>query len=380
MKKSNIPFQICTSCVMDTTDSKIQFDSNGVCDYCNNFKKNISPSIKNLKKNFNPSKLRNQIKSLSKNKSYDCLIGISGGVDSCFLVDFVVKKLELRPALLHVDTGWNSKESTTNIEKIVDNLNLDLFTQVINWDEMRDLQLSFIKAQIANLDIPQDHAIFGSIYKFAIKNKIFSVVNGGNYSTECIREPLEWAYHASDLKLIKNIHEKYGSIEISSFPFCDIFQYRIFYRFFYGLKIFQPLNYFEYNKKQAIKTLKESYNFLEYSQKHFESRFTRFFEGYWLIKKFGFDKRKAHFSSLILTEQMERDEALKQLSNPPLTEDQIRTEFDFVCRKLNISSNKLNYLLEDKNCSFADYKNNYFLIQMFVKLSRYLKLENRLIR
>lgn len=380
MKTDNNKYDVCKTCVMDTSDSKIKFDRNGECDYCKNFKKNIKKKFEN----FNVSKkkifeIAENIKKNSKNK-YDCLIGISGGVDSSYLAYFVKKELKLNPLVLHVDTGWNSLESTNNIEKIIDSLDLDLETNVIPWKEMRDLQLSFFKAQHPNLDIPQDHAIFGSLYKYAIKNNVKYILTGGNFSTECIREPLEWAYHASDVRHIKDVHNKFGEVRLDNFPLCDIFTYKIYYRFFKGLKVIQPLNFIEYNKEKSMELLKNKYGWIKYDHKHYESRFTKFYEGYWLLKKFGYDKRKAHFSSLILTGQMTRDEALNKLSKAPFGQKEIDKEFSFVCKKLDISEDELKNIMNANNKSFKNYKSSYYIIQFFVKLLRFLGMENRLIR
>ena len=376
----NSQIKICNRCVMDSTDKKITFNRYGLCDYCQNFDNRIKNKIKNHNKpSIKLSKLSDKIKSKNKSK-YDCLIGISGGVDSSFLAHYIKTELKLNPLVLHVDTGWNSVNSVNNIEKIVDGLELDLITIVIPWREMRDLQLSFFQAQHPNLDIPQDHAIFASLYNYAAKNKIKYIFTGGNFSTECIREPLEWAYHASDLKHIKEIHRKFGKEKLEKFPFCDIFKYKIFYRYFKGIKVIQPLNQIEFNKEKSIELLQNEYGWIKYENKHYESRFTKFYEGFWLLKKFGFDKRKAHLSSLILTNQIKREEALKILSIDPINETDAKNEFNFVCSKLEISENDLNNIMKSKNKTFSDYKSNYHLIQFFVKICRFLKIENRLIR
>ena len=371
--------KICKKCVMDSTDSGITFNSDGICDYCENFEKNIKKQLNNH--NFLKANLNSIVKTIkSKKQKYDCLIGISGGADSCYLAHYAKKELNLNPLLIHVDTGWNSKASTNNVEKIVDGLNVDLYTVVIPWIEMRDLQLSFFKAQHSNLDIPQDHAIFSSIYNYAFKHNIKFILTGGNLSTECIREPLEWAYHASDLRHIKNIHKLFGKEDLKNFPTCDIFRYKIYYRFFKGIKVIQPLNYVEYNKQKSIKILENNYGWIKYDQKHYESRFTKFFEGYWQLKKFGFDKRKAHLSSLILTNQISREQALLKLKQKPIDEEEARNEFNFVCKKLDISEGELKDIMNGENKSFKDYKSSYFLIQFCVKLMRFLKIESRIIR
>lgn len=375
-------FQICKSCIMDTSDPKISFDKNGICDHCENFYKNIKNTI-NIDQKKKIEDLEKKIININKStnkENYNCLVGLSGGVDSSYLVHLVVKKLKLKPMVVHVDTGWNSKESVNNIEKIIDKLELDLHTEVINWREMRDLQVAFIKSGQASIEIPQDHAIWASIHKIAIKNNIKYLITGGNLSTECIREPLEWAYHASDVKHIKDIHNKFGNIKLKTFPLCNIFTYRIYYRFFKNLKNIQVLNYFNYKKEDAISILEKEYGWKNYSHKHYESRFTKFWQGYWLRKKFGYDVRKVHFSSLILTGQLTREEALNKLKGEAFDEKEIFNELNYIKTKLGFSDEEFQNYIDAPKKSFKDYNSFYKIIQFLVNLSRFLKLETRLIR
>ena len=225
-------YRICVNCVMDTTAPKIIFDEDGVCEYCNNYKNNIYPNWHPNaygKELFTP--ILEKIKKEGKTQSHDCLIGVSGGADSSYLVHLAKKKLGLKPLVFHVDAGWNSQISVNNIARIIDGLGLDLYTEVIDWNEMRDLQLAFFKAQVPHLDAPQDHAFFASLYNFAVKNKIKYILTGGNHSTECIREPLDWIYHASDLRQLKDIHKKYGSIPLKTYSTSDIFKHKIYFHF-----------------------------------------------------------------------------------------------------------------------------------------------------
>ena len=373
-------FKICSKTVMDTTDPNITFNKFGESNYYTNFVKNIKPIWKNDGSNFYKlEKIVSKIKKDMKNNDFDCIIGISGGVDSSYLTYFAKEILNLRPLIYHVDAGWNSQLAVSNIEKIIDKLNLDLHTDVIYWPEMRDLQLSFFKAQVPHLDTPQDHAFFSSMYNYASKYKIKYILNGGNYSTECIREPLEWHYHASDLKQIKDIHSKFGKTKLSKFPTADIFKYKIYYRFFKGIKVLQPLNYIEYKKKSATELLESKFDWKQYSHKHYESRFTKFYEGYWLLNKFGYDKRKAHYSSLILTDQMSRSDALKKIENAPYSEE-IDDDFEYVANKLDISVNELKAIMNEQNKSFKDYKSNYVMINFFTKLLRLTGFEKRIIQ
>lgn len=374
-------FKICSNCVMDSSDPNITFDEEGVCNHCRNFKTNIRPLLNNLRdRKFFLDREIDKLKTQNKNNEFDCIIGLSGGVDSSYMLHLAVKEYNLRPLVFHVDAGWNSLVAVSNIEKIVDKLNLTLNTSVIYWPEMRDLQLSFFKAQVPHLDTPQDHAFFASTYNYATKYKINTILNGGNFSTEGVREPLEWHYHASDLYHLKQIHSKFGKLKLKNFPLCGIFKYKIYYRFFKNLKVLQPLNYIHYNKEEAINVLKKEYNWEAYSHKHYESRFTKFYEGYWLLKKFKYDKRKAHYSSLILSNQMTRDEAIARIKTDPLNNDQLKQEFQFVANKLNISVEELNELFNGKNKSFRDYKSHYFIINFFTKILQFLRLERRVIQ
>ncbi len=371
--------QICTKTVMDTTDPNIKFNKSGESHYYTNFIKNIIPIWKNDNSKFYQlEKIADKIKKDSKKNEFDCIIGISGGVDSSYLVYLAKEILGLRPLVYHVDAGWNSQLAVSNIEKIIDKLNLDLHTDVIYWPEMKDLQLSFFKAQVPHLDTPQDHAFFSSMYNYASKYKVKYILNGGNFSTECVREPLEWHYHASDLKQLKDIHSKFGNLKLDKFPTADIFKYKFYYRFVKSIKVIQPLNLVKYIKSEAIDLLQRKFDWKEYSHKHYESRFTKFYEGYWLLNKFGYDKRKAHYSSLILTNQMTREDALKQISVAPYTEE-IEDDFEYVANKLEISVMELKNLMNGENKSFRDYNSNYLLINFFTKLVRLAGIEKRII-
>ena len=360
----------CSRCVMDTTDPKIVFDRSGVCGYCHFYDDVVAPFLQEISSNKKP--LFDRIEKLKKERAhlqYDCLLGISGGLDSSYLAVLVKEELGLRPLLFNVETGWSSKESTNNIVRIAESLDLDLYTEVINWSEMADLQRSFLKSGVPHLDVPQDHAIASATYKYAISNGYTAIINGGNMSTEWLREPLEWAYHASDVRHILDIQKTYGTIPLKDFPLCDILDYQIKYRFVNGMRIIRPLDYFEYDKQKISDMLSSRFGWMPYTHKHFESRFTRFFEGYFLIERYGYDKRKAHFSSLILSGQMTRQEALEQLYKFPLDSDQIREETDYICRKLDISPTVMNsYLLSPKK-SYRDFSNKKLLIDFMIKIS-----------
>ncbi len=372
---------ICTNCIMDTSDPNITFDERGWCDYCNNYHKNIVPTwhpdetgIKILQP------LIDKIKRDGKEKPHDCLIGLSGGVDSSYVAYLAKEKFGLRPMLFHVDAGWNSQEAVNNIEKLVDGLGLDLYTEVINWEEMKDLQLAFFKAQVPHIDTPQDHAFFAGLYNYAAKHKHKYILTGANYSTECVREPLEWHYHASDLRQIKDIHKKFGTHPLKSFPLADIFKYKIYYRHVKRVRVVKPLNYVPFIKEEAMQFLVDRFGWQKYAHKHYESRFTRFYEGYWLPNKFGYQKHRAHFSSLILTGQITRAEALDRISKPAYDEKTIMQDFEYIAKKLDLTVEELKTLMNGENKTYRDYKNNMGLLTFGTKVLRMLGIQKSIIR
>jgi len=381
LKPSHVKYQICTNCIMDTTDSSIIFDEKGICDYCLNYYENILP-------NWHPNEqgekelapVIEKIKKEGKNKDHDCIIGMSGGVDSSYVTYIAKEKFGLRPLVFHVDAGWNSQQAVNNIEKLVDGLGLDLHTEVINWEEMKDLQLAFFKAQVPHIDTPQDHAFFAGLYNFAAKQGVKYILTGANYSTECVREPLEWHYHASDLVQLKDIHKKFGKHPLKTFPLADIFTYKLYYRYIKGVKVVKPLNYVPYIKEQAMQELIDKFGWQKYAHKHYESRFTRFYEGYWLPTKFGYDKRRAHFSSLILTKQMTRDEALTKIAEKAYDEQTISQDFEYIANKLGITVNELGDIMNGPNKTYRDYKSRMPMITLATKVLRKLGIQKVIIR
>jgi N-acetyl sugar amidotransferase len=375
------PYQICTNCIMDTSDSDIAFDARGRCDYCNNYEENILP---NWHADEHGHELLEQqidkIKKHGKGRDHDCLIGVSGGVDSSYATYVAKEKYGLRPLLFHVDAGWNSQQAVNNVERLVDGLQVDLHTEVIDWFAMQDLQLAFFKAQVAHIDTPQDHAFFAGLYNFAAKFGFKYILTGANYSTECVREPLEWHYHASDLRQLKDIHDKFGTRSISTFPTADIFKYKLYLRFVKGVRIVKILDYVPYVKKDAIKLLADRLGWQSYANKHSESRFTRFCEGYWLPTKFGYDKRRAHFSSLILTNQLSRDDALAAITVPAYDAATVADEFEYIATKLDLTVSELQALHDGPNKSYRDYKNNKRLIELGTMAMRAVGVQRAIIR
>lgn len=369
-------YQICTNCVMDTTDSMIVFDERGVCDHCNTFYKNILPNWHTDDKGWQElQKLVKKIKKEGAGKDFDCIMGMSGGIDSSYLTYIAKEKLGLRPLVFHVDAGWNSQTAVNNIEKLVDKLGLDLYTEVIDWEEMRDLQLAFFKAGVPHIDVPQDHAFFATMYNFAAKHKIKYIMTGANYSTECVKNPLEWIYFGTDTIQIKDIHNRFGQRPLVNFPLSNILRHKLYLRYFKGITVVKPLDYVPYIKEEAMQFLVDKFGWQKYPQKHFESRFTKFYEGYWLPKKFGYDTRKVQFSSLILTKQMTRAEALEKLSKPPYDEKTIAQDFEYVATKLGISVSELQGYMDAPNKTYKDYKSQQNIFLMGAKVLKFLGIE-----
>tara|TARA_B110000003_G_scaffold84295_1_gene86314 strand:+ start:27668 stop:28813 length:1146 start_codon:yes stop_codon:yes gene_type:complete len=375
-------YQICNKTIMDTTDPTITFNEKGESDYYTNYIKIIKPNWHTDKKGHAELiKTAAKIKKDGKNRDFDCIIGLSGGLDSSYVAYVAKEIMNLRPLIYHVDAGWNTDKAVGNIEKLVNGLGLDLYTDVINWEEMKDLQLAFLKSQIADQDLPQDYAFFSSLYKFARKNNIKYVLTGSNFSTECCREPEEWGgFPGIDTTLVKDIHSKFGKRPLKTFPLVDILKYKIFYKYFLGMQVFKPLNLVPFIKSDAESFLQKKYGWEPFQHKHHESRFTRFYEDFWLPKKFGYQKRRAHFSSLILTGQMTREDALERVSKPELSEEFLNKEFEYIADKLDLTKDELQVIFKGKNKTFRDYKTKIKLIMFGSKVMQKLGLEKRLFR
>ena len=374
-------YKICTNCVMDTSDSRIKFDENGVCDHCNDFQINVKPNwypneegLKRLESTVS------KIKEDGKDRDFDCLLGMSGGVDSSYLLHLAVKELGLRPLVFHVDGGWNSELAVNNIQVMIDKLGLDLYTEVINWEEMKDFQLAYFKSGVPHIDIPQDHAFIATLYNFADKHNIKYILNGGNISTECVRNPMEWLYYGTDMAQINDIRRKFGTVKMESYPFSPILRHKFYLKYIRKIQVVKPLDNLNYIKEDALKLLAEEYGWTPYPQKHFESRFTKFFEGFWLSERFGFDTRRVQFSSLILTGQLSRQEALEKLKKPAYNIETIKDEFNYIAKKLGITSSKLKEYLKMPKKFYWDYKNQERIFNLGAKLLQKLGLEKAIKR
>lgn len=374
---------ICSRCIMDTSDPNITFDDQGVCDYCKNFEVNISPAWNPTEGNHSAlAAMADRIRHDGIGKDFDCIIGLSGGLDSSYVAYVAKVKMGLRPLLFHVDAGWNTDQAVGNIEKLVDGLDLDLYTEVVNWDAVKRMQVAFLRAGIPDQDLVQDAAFFSGLYKFARKYGIKHIITGSNFSTECCREPEEWGgYLGIDKTLFGDIWAKCGDGRPNDeFPLVDILVYKLLYQKVMGMTVHHPLNLVPYGKKDAEDELERLFGWKRFQHKHHESRFTRFYEDYWLPRRFGYEKRRAHFSSLIMTGQMTRDQAIDRISRPEMDEHFLKQEFEYVAHKLGLTVDELQQIFDSPKKTYRDYKNKRWIINGGANIMRRLGLEKRFFR
>lgn len=367
----------CSKCVLDTTVVDIEFDTNGVCNYCHAYDKIIKtiPIGNNAK--IVLENIVSTIKNNGKNKEYDCLIGLSGGVDSTYLAHMVVE-LGLRPLVVHIDTGWNSEIAVQNIENVVNKLNLDLFTYVIDWEEMKDLQLSFFKASVPDCDIPQDHVFPALLYKIAKQHNIKDIISGHNLVTEFI-SPKGWVYDSNDLQHIFDIQNQFGTKKLKKYPTFSLFDRTIYYRYIHPIKSHRLLYYIDYNKEKIKEFITKELDWKDYGGKHFESKFTKFFQAYYLPTKFGFDKRKAHLSNLILSNQITKEEALFELNKIIYERQQLVEDIDYIVKKLGITRDKWNEIMNLPLKKHTDYDTDYDVLwyKLYKKFTLFVKNYNK---
>lgn len=375
-------YRICNNCIMDTSDPGIAFDARGVCDYCNNFEATIKPHWDTAERGrLALHEMADAIRAAGNGHEFDCIIGLSGGLDSSYAAYIAKEVMGLRPLLFHVDAGWNTDQAVGNIEKLVDGLGLDLYTDVVNWESVKRMQVAFLRAGIPDQDLVQDAAFFSGLYKFARRHKIRHIITGSNFSTECCREPEEWGgYLGIDKRLFDDIWKKCGDGKPNDFPLVDILVYKLWYQKVLGMKVHHPLNLVPYIKKDAEDELARLFGWQRFQHKHHESRFTRFYEDYWLPRRFGYQKRRAHFSSLIMTGQMTRDQALERISRPEMDENFLKKEFEYVAHKLGLTVDELQQLFEMPRKTYRNYRNKRQLIDLGANTMRWLGLEKRYFR
>ena len=348
-------YRVCRRCVMDTSDEGITFDDEGVCSHCRGFDAERGATwFPNEEGARRLSAIVAQMKEAGRGRRYDCILGLSGGVDSSYL-GLKVQEWGLRPLAVHVDAGWNSELAVANIEKIVKHCGFDLHTHVVDWQEVRDLQIAYLRAAVANQDVPQDHVFFASLYHFATKNGIRCVLSGGNYATESIF-PRSWHGDAMDKRNLLAIHRRFGDHRLRSYTTIGFLQYFLWYPFVKRMRTVRPLNYLAYSKREAIAELTRI-GWRAYGRKHGESLFTRFFQNYYLPTKFGYDKRRPHLSSLIVAGEITREEALRELERPLYDADELETDIVFVCKKLQISRSEFAELMQAPVHHYSEFPN-----------------------
>jgi N-acetyl sugar amidotransferase len=357
MKNSAKTHQICTRCVMDTTDPRISFDADGVCSHCREFEEETRKGwFPNEEGKARLVQMIEQMRARGRDKEYDCILGLSGGIDSSYMA-LKLKDWGLRPLVMHVDAGWNSELAVGNIEKIVKHCNYDLHTHVVDWEDMRDLQLAYLRAGISNQDVPQDHIFFSSLYHFAIGNDIQYILSGGNIATEGIMADGWHEGSAMDSINLKAIHRRFGERKLRSYKTISFGEYYVYYPLIKKMRTFRPLNFIPYNKKMAADELREAIGWRDYGRKHSESLFTKVFQNDYLVRKYGYDKRKPHLASLIVSGQMTRDEALTELDKPFYDPEEREVDLDFFCKKLRITRTDYEGFIDSPKGYYHDYAN-----------------------
>lgn len=367
----NNNYKICKRCIMDMSDPEIYFDTAGVCNHCHRYDIELPKRV--FQGEIAKEKLAqivNKIKQSGKGKEYDCIIGVSGGVDSTY-VAYLTKQLGLRVLAVHFDNGWNSELAVSNIEKVLDKLDIDLFTYVIDWEEFKDLQLSFLKASTPDGEIPTDHAINALMFREASKRGIKYIINGMNFATESMAVRM-WAYGHSDWKYIKAVHKMFGTFSLKKYPhysFLNLF----YWTFFKRIKVVSILNYIEYDKNKVMELIQDKLGWVYYGGKHYESVYTRFFQGYILPTKFKIDKRIGHLSDLIRSGQLSRENALVELSVVGYDSQMKNIDLDFVMKKLDFDKYSFEKIMSEKPKNFMAYPNSASAIIKIKKIVNYLR-------
>lgn len=377
----NRPYQICNCCVMDTSDESIVFDSNGVCMRCNEYKDSIEPEWNHGIGHEN--ELQNLIVDIKKSgmgKKYDCILGLSGGLDSTYMLHLAVKEWGLRPFVFHIDAGWNLPVAEENIRKVVDKLGIELHVEKMNWDEMREMQLAWFRTGLENLDSPQDHAFIALIDRYSEELGVKYILNGYNIETEIIADPSSWAKGGGptgDGTFIKDVVKKHCNVPIKNYTYTNGFKHKVYLPYIKKVKTIKPLNYVPFTRESMIETLVKEYGYEPYGQKHFEDLLTKFLEGWWVPTRFGHDIRRAQLSSLVVTGQMSRDEALMILQEPPLSEQESKELFSEVAKRLEITESELEEYLYLPECT-EHFKSQRWVYNAGIRLFELLGIEKRI--
>ena len=380
---SERPYQVCTCCVMDTSDEDITFDENGVCMRCKEYQERILPEW-NYGKGHEAElhTLLDAIKKSGEGKPYDCILGLSGGLDSSYMLHLAVTEWGLRPFVFHIDCGWNLPVAEGNIKRLTDKLGVELHVEKMDWNELREMQLAWFRTGLEALDAPQDHAFIALIDRFSRELGVKYILNGYNIATEIIADPASWnkgAGPTGDSTFMKDVIHKHCSIPIRHYTFTNGFKHKFYLPYVLGVKTVKPLNLVPFTRAEMIETLSREYGYEPYGQKHFEDLITKFLEGWWSPTRFGHDIRRAQLSSLVVTGQMTREEALKILEQPPLTEEESHELFVEVARRLEISEDELMAFHDMPECT-EHFKSQEFIYNLGIRLYELLGLEKRIRR
>lgn len=369
--QNNKKYQQCSKCVMDTLDPDIQFNDSHICNYCLEAESQIKQyNYTQEEESQRLEKLKNEILK-DKKGTYDCVVGLSGGVDSSY-VAYLAKKMELNPLCVHFDNGWNSELAVSNIKKIVDKCGFDLETYVIDWPEFKDLQRSFFKAGVVDVEMLTDHAIMATMFQLRKKHGIKYILSGSNYVTEH-GMPLSWLWRKQDLTNIKGIQKRFGTKKIKNFPTMNSIQYQISRLFGLGGVYIEVLNNINYSKENAIKILEEEFDWQYYGGKHYESVFTKFYQAYYLPQKFGIDKRKVHLSAQIRNGEISRKEALQELEKPFYSDLELTNDLEYVLKKLSFSKEEFETIMKDQPKSHLDYPSDEWIFKLWRKARKTLR-------
>ncbi|MDP2175521.1 MAG: N-acetyl sugar amidotransferase [Bacteroidota bacterium] len=369
---SSQQIQECSQCLLNTKDtSYISFDDNGVCSYCQSYKHKVfSLGSANEKSDYLKTKI-NEIKLHGKGKKFDCLLGLSGGVDSSYMA-FLAHELGLKPLVIHLDNGWNSEIAVKNIEKICEKFGFELYTYVIDWEEFVGLQKAYLKAGVVDIEVLTDHAIYAILNKLSYKFKIKYTLSGFNYETEAIM-PKGWTYSKRDFLNIKDIVAKYGEeVKFKTYPYINFYK-ALFYYWFLKLETFELLNFVEYDKETAKKTLISEIGWTDYGGKHYESVFTKFYQSYILPVKFGIDKRRAHLSNQICAQKISKKQANQILETKPFDEQLISMERDYILKKFSLSEKEFEKIMQEKPRPHSEFDTDQRLWNRYFSLINKIK-------
>ena len=378
MTQTSLRYQICSETVMDTTDPDITFDENGLCNHAREFRAMVAGLPSREERGRQLEQMLNDIRAKGKGRDFDCVLGLSGGVDSSYLA-YKCREWDLRPLVVHFDNGWNSELAVKNIEETVTRMGYDLETYVMDWEEFRDVQRSYFLASVVDIEVPTDHFVLGSLYRIASQNGIKAILSGWNWATEWVM-PISWNYQKFDSVNLRNIHAKFGTVPLKHSTLLGLRE-QFWYYYVRGIRHYDPLDLMSYSKAHAKQVLINELGWRDYGGKHYESVFTRFYQGYVLPKKFGIDKRRAHLSNLILTGEITRDQALAELQQPPYDEDLQAEDRAYVAKKLQFTDDEFDRILSAAPVPHEIYGSNEAARQNMMKWVTLLsKTRNVLLR